>query len=474
MMEYHHTRSPGLIISITVRYVSWTWEAGMVVNAQTARALSCEHHNYRFVVLGVVWTSYLIVYLSRLSVGPLAPFLKDSFHLSNAEVGSLMSATAITYAPSMIVAGLLVDRIGVKRILVGGTLVAGICVALLFVAPSYPALLALLALSGFGCGCIYPSGIKALMLWFPRREWATAIGLNQSAINVSGIAGAALLPTVAVELGWQYGFLFVGMVALVISAVCSLLYHDPAGLAVPPSTSVASRDEEDDVIADAAEAGDAVPGTSGWHQTLSLLRRRDVWLLCCTGLFLGIVEFSVLAHLVLFLNKSLLYTAVAAGGLRAICEAAGGVGKPGSGIVSDRLFRGRRKPALFGLCVGAAVVCVVFAAFDGYLGWGVYPCLVLFGVAAIGWGGLYGTMAGELGGKKQAGLAAGLCSAVVNLGIVVGPPAFGYLVDATGSYRASWIFMAICASVSVVTVSLVHEPHGGRDVECVAASSGGK
>jgi sugar phosphate permease len=145
-------------------------EAGMAVNAQTARALTREQHGYRFVILGVVWTSYLIVYLSRLSVGPLAPFLKDSFNLSNAEVGSLMSATAITYAPSMIVAGLLVDKIGVKRILVAGTLLAGVCVALLFVAPSYPALLALLALSGFGCGCIYPAGIKALMIWFPPRE----------------------------------------------------------------------------------------------------------------------------------------------------------------------------------------------------------------------------------------------------------------------------------------------------------------
>jgi len=335
----------------------------MAVNVQTARAMTREQHNYRFVILGVVWTSYLIVYLSRLSVGPLAPFLKDSFNLSNAEVGSLMSATAITYAPSMIVAGLLVDRIGVKRILVGGTLLAGVSVALLFVAPSYPALLALLALSGFGCGCIYPSGIKALMIWFPPREWATAIGVNQSAINVSGIAGAAILPTVAVTLGWQYGFLFVGLVALAISAVCSLLYRDPAGLTDPPARGRAGRGEEGTVIADAAAAGDAVPGPGGWRQTLDLLRRRDVWLLCLTGLFLGIVEFSVLAHLVLFLNKAMLYTVVAAGGLRAICEAAGAVGKPGSGLVSDRLFHGRRKPALFGLCLVAAAVCVLFAAF---------------------------------------------------------------------------------------------------------------
>lgn len=63
--------------------------------------------------------------------------------------------------------------------------------------------------------------------------------------------------------------------------------------------------------------------------------------------------------------------------------------------------------------------------------------------------------------------------APVNLGIVVGPPAFGYLVDATGSYRASWVLMAGCAGVSVVTVSLVHEPRAGRSRQSVAAHGEG-
>ena len=155
----------------------------------------------------------------------------------------------------------------------------------------------------------------------------------------------------------------------------------------------------------------------------------------------------MLAHLVLFLNKALLYTAVAAGGLRAICEAAGGVGKPGSGIVSDRLFHGRRKPALFGLCAGSGRrVCVSSLCSTGTWAGASTPAWSCSAWPPSAGAGCYGTLAGELGGKKQAGLAAGLCSAVVNLGIVVGPPAFGYLVDATGSYRASWVLMAACAA----------------------------
>jgi len=459
--------------------------------------------SYRFVILGTVWASYLIVYLSRLSVGPLAPFLKEEFDLSSAEVGSLMSATAVTYAPAMIAAGLLVDRIGVKRVLVPGTLVAGLCVGLLFVAPSYPVLLVLLALSGLGCGCIYPSAVNALVTWFPPRERATAIGLNQSAINVSGIAGAALLPTVALTMGWQYGFLFVGVLALAITVVCFVLYREPAGQSLKPCAVACPGELRDDggsgggggtalvgggaalvgggaalvggsataangadgpVVAGevdgttVADRAAAAPDESVWAGVLALLRRRDIWLLAAGGLFLGIVEFSALAHMILFLKESLAYTAVAAGGLLALCEAAGAFGKPGSGLVSDRLFRGHRKPALLALAIAAFAVCAMFAVSGGDLGWLLYPCLAVFGVAAIGWAGLYGTLAGEIGGARRAGLAAGLCSAMVNVGIVVGPPVFGLLVDRTGSYRLSWVLMAAAAGIAVVCWSLLRAP----------------
>jgi len=80
----------------------------------------------RFFILGVVFLSYLLVLLVRLSVGPLAPFLKDAFGLSSTEVGGLASATAITYAPTLVVAGWLVDRVGVRRMLGAGTLIASL------------------------------------------------------------------------------------------------------------------------------------------------------------------------------------------------------------------------------------------------------------------------------------------------------------------------------------------------------------
>jgi sugar phosphate permease len=363
----------------------------------------------------------------------------------------------------MIVAGVIVDRIGVKRVLLFGTLVAGLCVGLLSLAPSYSVLLLLLALSGFGCGCIYPSAVKALVTWFPLRERATAIGINQSAINVSGIVGAAVLPSVALAFGWQYGFLLVGALTLVISGVCHALYREPR----PEPPQMPGDDGSDvcdeecehlEVVSEAAEVGDAVPGHTHWHGVRSLLLMRDIWLLSVGGLCLGIVEFSGLAHLVLYLNESLGYTAVAAGGLLAFSEAVGALGKPLSGLISDRLFHGRRKPVLMALAVLSLAVSVALAALDASVGWMIYPALAVFGIAAIGWAGLYTTLAAEIGGVHRAGLAAGLCSAMVNVGIMVGPLLFGYLVDRTGAYRPSWVLMAVVAAVAMVGWSLVREP----------------
>jgi len=71
----------------------------------TGAAAPSRLSRYRFVALGVVWSAYLVVFLSRLCVGPLAPFLKSAFDLDNAQIGGLTSATAVAYAPTLIFAG---------------------------------------------------------------------------------------------------------------------------------------------------------------------------------------------------------------------------------------------------------------------------------------------------------------------------------------------------------------------------------
>lgn len=437
---------------------------------------------YRFVALGVVWSAYLVVFLSRLCIGPLAPYLKAAFDLSNAQIGGLTSATAVAYAPTLVFAGWLVDRIGVRRALLIGTIITGICIGAVALAPSYGTMLVLLGASGLGCGFIYPTAVKAIMLWFPPRERATAVGVNQAAVNVSGMLGAAIMPALALAFSWRAGFVFAACLAFAVCGVALALYRDPAaGETSPPSAR--GVEEPDAAVSAAGRAPDAaavvttdltvvseieqgLPGVTGDEAADraaltpgfgAVIRSRDILLLGLAALFLCVVEFAALAHLVLFLSTEWALSVAAAAGLLAFCQGAGGVSKPTSGLVSDRVLRRRRKPALMGLTVLACAACVVLALAHPGQSWLLWTSLLVLGVGALGWGGLFGALAGEIAGPPASGAAAGVTAAINNIGIIAGPPLFGLIVDHTGSYAPAWWTMAVSAAVALVLLLFVRE-----------------
>ncbi len=61
--------------------------------------------SYRWVILSITWLSFLTVFLVRLGIGPLGPFLKESLQISHTQITALSSAIGITYLPALIVAG---------------------------------------------------------------------------------------------------------------------------------------------------------------------------------------------------------------------------------------------------------------------------------------------------------------------------------------------------------------------------------
>ncbi len=151
------------------------------------------------------------------------------------------------------------------------------------------------------------------------------------------------------------------------------------------------------------------------------------------------------------------YTVTAAAGLLAVTQAAGAVGKPLSGLISDRLLGHRRKPALLALAGLAGLACAIFALTGPGQTWLLWLALLLLGIGAVGWGGLLSTLVGETAGHGAAGAAAGVTGALDNIGIFVGPPLFGLIVDRTGSYAPAWWAMVAAAGAAAVTLALVRE-----------------
>ena len=78
---------------------------------------------------------------------------------------------------------------------------------------------------------------------------------------------------------------------------------------------------------------------------------------------------------------------------------------------------------------------------------------LLAGVGALGWMGLYLALAAEVGGPRHAGLLTGVAVGAAWSGVLVGPPLFGALLQATGDYHWPWIALA---AVSTLAAAALH------------------
>jgi MFS family permease len=168
-------------------------------------------------------------------------------------------------------------------------------------------------------------------------------------------------------------------------------------------------------------------------------------------------SYIVVFLLVLYLKEVMFMPVVTAGGILAVSEAAGAIGRPGTGFLSDRFFGGSRKNVFILMAVVAAVLCLVLALFGPSLSWLLYPVLFLLGFSAIAWGGLFLTLISEFGGHGGTGKAVGVGTTVALLGGVFGPPAFGHIVDVFDSYRLAWSSLALISAICVVLLFFVRE-----------------
>lgn len=352
-------------------------------------------------------------------MAPLAPFLLEALHLSRAQVGLFLPAVYLGGVLMSLPAGWLTDRLGVRLTLALGQALTGAMVALAALTGGLPLLLACLVVGGFGFSVGNPATGKAVIEWFPLREHGVAMGIKQTGLTLGGIGAALALPPLAQALGWREALALAGAVSLVSALVVAGAYRAPA------------------------EARSAPPAAwPRWGELRVFLRRPGVLVLFACGLALSMAQSSLLAYFVLYATERFAVSAVAAGRLLALAQAGGTASRLAWGIVSDRLFGGRRRPGVVITALLGSAAYVGFAL-DRPLPFPLIPALVLVaGAGAFGWVGLYFALVAEIGGARYAGLLTGVAVAFAWSGVLVGPPLYGAVLEATGAYAPCWLGLA--------------------------------
>ena len=376
----------------------------------------------RWGVLALVTGAHGLGAVSVLAVAPLAPLLLEDLGLTRAQVGLFLPAIYLGGVVMSLPAGWLTDRFGGRITLAAGQCVTGAFVALAAMAPRLAPMLGLLFLAGLGWAVVNPATGKAILDRFPARERGFAMGIKQTGLTVGGIAASLTLPALALTHGWR--------AALTAAALASLL-------AAAVDLALMPRDRPR-----ASAAGGEPARFADLGQVLG---NRSLLVLLASGLALGMTQAAVLAYVALFARERLGLSVVAAGGLLALVQAGGTAGRLGWGIVSDRLFGGRRRPCVIINSLIGGTTSFIFASTAALPGPLLGVVALIAGAGAFGWVGLYLALAAEVGGPRYAGLLTGVAVACAWSGVLVGPPLFGLLLQATGSYQLPWLGLGLLA-----------------------------
>lgn len=166
---------------------------------------------YRWVICTLLFLATTINYIDRQILALIKPILDDQLHWTNEQFGYVNGAFQGAYATGLLAFGWFVDRYGTKigyAVSIFAWSVAACGHALVYsISGFFYARVAL----GLGEGGNFPSAIKAVALWFPKKERALATSIFNSGTNVGAIVAPLLVPAIALSLGWHWAFIAAGI-----------------------------------------------------------------------------------------------------------------------------------------------------------------------------------------------------------------------------------------------------------------------
>ncbi len=379
-----------------------------------------------FVILLVL--SIFISYIDRGSLSVADNYLQSDFNLDAEQRGRIYSMFFFGYTPALILAGWLVDRFNVNKVLAGGYLLWSAATLLTGAANGFLMLVCLRVLLGIGESVAYPAYSKILAGNFQENQR----GLANAAID----AGSKLGPALSVLLGGLLMARFGWRIFFVCTGILSLLWLIPWFILAP----------KDRVLPHHAKG--KVPGFG------EILSKRAAW-----GTFIGLfcgnyVWYFIITWLPGYFRKELHYTQNEMAVFASVPLLVLAISALSSGWVSDRLISRGANPnlvrkAFTGLGLGLSTVM-----FGSVLTHDRTTSLLVICAACLAYGlysaNLWATTQ-TLAGPWAAGRWTGLQNAFGNISGMIAPWLTGWIVQKTGQFY--WAFVITTALLVVGTIS---------------------
>ena len=425
--------------------------------------------------------------------GSVLPSLTALYHLNTAVKSAVSISSSAGVVIGIVPAGLLADRVGRKRVMVGGTVVYSVLTFLTGFAPDIAAVIALRVLAGIAMGAVFPLPYAYAAELCPPGVRGRFTGIADSFLSVgyflSPVLALVLIPSVANGTGWRVMFLLGGLPVLFALLAWKYVPESPrwyevkcrfadaervlreiearvtAELGTPlPPPATAPPAAAPPATAPSAAAPPAAPAATAPVRELLSRRylRRSVTLWTTFGglffVFYSIQTFmpTVVASMGFTLTSAFAFTAVIVV-----------VSIPGKLLEAWLVERWGRRTVIivfgtlaavaalaFGFARGAVVVLLIGCVMS-FFGIGVDPAVKVYTAES------YPTSVRATGTSVTEGIGR-LFSGVI------GPSLIPLLLDA-GGVRSVYLLIGAVAIVAVITVAVFGDETKGRTLESITA-----
>jgi ACS family D-galactonate transporter-like MFS transporter len=170
----------------------------------------------------------LVNFFDRINLSVSRDALHASFSMSMVAFGYLSSAFSWTYALLQMPAGVLLDRLGVRRVGQISALLWSVACFAAALSPGLAWLFGARLLLGVSESPTFPSNAKALGYWFTRGERGLATAITDAAAKFSSAIGVPLLGVLLLHFGWRWSFAASGFISFFYFVLFYLIYRNPS------------------------------------------------------------------------------------------------------------------------------------------------------------------------------------------------------------------------------------------------------
>jgi MFS family permease len=384
-----------------------------------------------WIVVGAVWLTLAIASGLYFSFPVFFVALLDEFGWSRGATAAAFSISSVIQGVLSPVIGMLVDRVGPRRVMLGGAAVLGVACMLASRIGSLWSLYAVIgvfAAIGLCAVSWVPSG-TLIARWFAERR-GSILGLAFSGMGAGVLVMGPLAQWLITTYGWRaaYAVLGAGTLAVLLPLVMFGVREAPVSAAVQARAEAEPRPE-----AARRDVADALTTGAFWALFFAYL---------CTPL----AVFSVVTHSVAFAvdhGFARLFVASIFGltGLLSV------VGRIAFGMAADRIGRASSATVSYA-CTALGTLSLLTLELWPHAA-ALYAYAILFGLGFGARGPIITAMASQIFPGRRFGVIYGILSVGNGIGGGVAPWFGGFVHDLTGSYRVAFLVaVAFCAAGS--------------------------